>query len=280
LIRKAIVLPLRAPKSAGLYRTIWSSAGSPLLVHTRALQARLAAALGERYRVAIAMRYGNPPLAEGLAELARSGCARVVVAPLFPQWSGSTTGSVELATRRAVEAMATAGPAISMLAPYYRDPGYIAAVAAQVRDAGLAQVDHVVLSFHGLPERYIEAGDPYREQCEATAQAIAAELGLEPGRFSLAFQSRFGRERWLEPDVAELVPALAPGCRRVMVACPGFAADCLETLEEIHLRLRQAFLAAGGAELRVAPGLNADPRWVQALAELVRGAARTCETGH
>jgi ferrochelatase len=272
-IRKALVLPLRGRRSAELYRSIWSPAGSPLLAHARDLAAALSAELGPACRVAVAMRYGNPALSAGLAELARHGCRRTVIAPLFPQGSRSTTGSVAAAVARAL-ARSTAPPEHVLLEPYYRDPGYIAAVAARVREAGLDDVDHLVLSFHGLPERYVTAGDPYREQCEATAQALERELGLDPGRSSLAFQSRFGRGRWLEPDVAELVPTLARRCRRVLVACPGFAADCLETLEELHLRLRARFLAAGGLELRIAPCLNADPRWAAALARLVREASR------
>jgi ferrochelatase len=272
LIRKALVLPLRARRSAELYSSIWSRAGSPLLAHARDLAGALATELGPAYRVAVAMRYGNPSLAAGLEELERQGCRRAVIAPLFPQWSRSTSGSIAAAVARAL----ARSPLLehALLEPYYGDPGYVAAVAARVREAGLDGVDHLVLSFHGLPERYVAAGDPYREQCEATAQAVAAELDLDPGRFSLAFQSRFGRGRWLEPDVAELVPALARGSCRVLVACPGFAADCLETLEELHVRLRRRFLASGGIELRVAPCLNSDPRWAGALARLVREAAQ------
>lgn len=272
LIRKGIVLPFRGPKSAALYRTVWTPDGSPLIVSTRALRRELAAELGPSYRVAVAMRYGNPSLKHGLMDLTEAGCRRAVVVPLFPQFSRTTTGSVALAVGHEVAAMRQPLE-YALLESFYDDPGYITAVAARMRETGLDDVDHVVLSFHGLPERYVENGDPFREHCEATAQALAAELELEEGRWSLGFQSRFGRERWLEPDVAQLVPALAPGCKRVLVACPGFTADCLETLEEIQVRLREDFLAAGGSELRVAPCLNDDRRWARALAQLVTGTA-------
>jgi ferrochelatase len=268
-VRKLIVLPFRSPVSAQLYRNVWTEAGSPLLVHSRAQRDGLTQVLGDTYRVALGMRCGSPSIEDGLRELTSAGCREVVLVPMFPQYSGTTVGTCVHEAQRVVKTL-DPRPRLELTEPFFVDEGYVASVASGIRAAGLDGMDHVVLSFHGLPERYVERGDPYRDQCEKTAAAIVAELGLEAGSWSLAFQSRFGRARWLEPDVAALVPALAPGCRRVLVACPGFTADCLETLEEIGMRLRDGFLEAGGDELRVVPCLNADAAWIDALAAIVR----------
>jgi ferrochelatase len=269
-LRRLVILPLRAPRSARAYRSVWMPEGAPLVVHSRRFAASLGRELGSAFRVAVGMRYGSPSLAEGLRELADAGCEQVLLFPAFPQQSRTTTGTVALAAGRAAKAMAR-GFGLSVLAPYHVDPGYVSALAERIREARAARaVDHVVLSFHGLPVRLVEAGDPYRAQCEATAAALARALDLAPDRWTLAYQSRFGREPWLEPDVARVVPELARTHRRVLVATPGFACDCLETLEELGLRLRAAFAAAGGEELVLVPCLNDHPAWVRAAAALVR----------
>lgn len=270
LLRKLVILPLRAPKSAALYRAIWTEEGSPLVVHSRHFAAGLARELGAGFRVALAMRYGAPSIAAGLAELVQAGCARVVLVTAFPQASRTTTGTIESAVARALAALARP-PELVTVPPYFDDPGYVAAVAASVREAG-AQASPLVLSFHGLPVRYVEAGDPYREHCEATARALAEALGRAPGTWTLAYQSRFGREPWLEPDVSTVAPPLAAAAKRVLVAAPSFTTDCLETLEELGQRLHEQCAAAGG-ELVLAPCLNARPDWIAAAARLVRRAA-------
>ena len=270
LVRNAIVLPLRAPKSAELYRRIWTSAGSPLLVHSRRFRDALAEELGKGFEVALGMRYGEPSIEEGLRELAAAGCARVLVFPAFPQASRATSGSGEQEVER-VLARWRGAPEVAIVPPYFEDAGYIASVAARARDAlATGPVDHHVFSFHGLPERYVRTGDPYRDHCERTARALANDLGLAEGQWTLVYQSRFGRERWLEPDAARTVPELAARFPRVLLVTPGFVADCLETLEELGIRLREEFLARGGRELRIVTCLNEDPRWVRAAAAIVR----------
>ena len=272
------ILPFRAPRSAELYQSIWTSAGSPLLVNSRAIASGLAERLGPSWSVRLAMRYGEPRLERVLAEFAELGCAEVVLLPLFPQYSGSTTGSIVSAAHRAQRALRSKFR-LSCVAPWYAEHSYIQSLARGIRaSAAGRRIDHHVFSFHGLPVRYVERGDPYRDQCARTAELLAQELGLDTDGWSLAFQSRFGREPWLEPAVELLVPALATRCPTVLVATPGFAADCLETLEEIAIRLVDTFRRAGGSELLVAPCLNADPDWLAALALLVTNSADSRET--
>jgi ferrochelatase len=274
LLLNGVILPIRSPKSAALYRSVWTENGSPLIHNSRLQANALQASLGERYAVALAMRYGEPSLDKALDDLERRGCRQLLLAPLFPQYSGTTSGTVEKAVRAAL-ARRRSTLSLSVLPAFPEDPGYLDAVAQRVREstAGV-RVDHYVFSFHGLPERYVrDDGDPYRGHCVATAKALARALGLAEGEWSLVFQSRFGREPWLQPYAAEAVPQLARKHRSIAVACPGFTADCLETLEEIHIGLGRDFRAAGGDIWTVAPCLNDHPRWIAALAELVRRAA-------
>jgi ferrochelatase len=269
-----VILPLRAPRSARLYASVWTPEGSPLLMHSRRQSSALAAELGDGWHVALGMRYGTPSLASALDELARAGCDRVVVCAAFPQYSNATTGTAWAAVS-ALAANRRAQPALASVPPFAADAGYVDALAARVRERiGAARVDHHVFSFHGLPAECARCGDPYPEQCRATATALARTLDLADGRWSLAYQSRFGRARWLEPDTETLVLGLArAGARRVAIAMPGFVCDCLETLEEIGLRLAESFHAAGGEELLVVPALNDHPAWIAALADLVRRTA-------
>jgi ferrochelatase len=267
-----LVLPLRSRSSARLYARIWTAEGSPLIVNSRRQQEGLARRLGPDFRVATGMRYGAPSLAAAFAELEELGCRTVVLAPMFPQHSFSTTGSI-LAEGARVRSVRAGRPGIRALGSFCEDAGYVRALAARVREArGNAAVDHHVFSFHGLPEKSVARGDPYRGECERTARALARELGLAEGSWTLAFQSRFG-PGWLRPFTDEVARALATRVRTVLIATPGFTADCLETLEEIGIRLRETFHAAGGRDLIVAPALNEHPTWLDALAELVRRTA-------
>jgi ferrochelatase len=265
-VRKGIILPFRAPRSAALYGRIWSAEGSPLLVHSRNFAAALARELGASFRVALAMRYGEPSLGAGLAELARAGCQRVLVLTAFPQASRTTTGTIERELRRNTLHLRS----LAVLPAYFEHGAYVAALAERARGAGA--VDHWVFSFHGLPVRYVEQGDPYREHCEGTARTLAHTLGLGPRDWTLAYQSRFGRERWLEPDVRAVVGELAADRKRIGLVAPSFTTDCLETLEELGLSLRAACRARGG-ELVLVPSLNDAPIWVRGAAEIVRSAA-------
>lgn len=262
-----LILPLRSPKVAHKYASIWMADGSPLAVYT----ARLASAVQSRlpqWRVAHAMRYGEPSLASALRQLRADGVRAVRVLPLYPQYSTTTTEAVA-----DVIAKHGQGLEVAMLQDYHRDAGWAAAVAASIRahwDAH-GRGERLLLSFHGIPQRLVDAGDPYAMQCEASAQAIAAALDVPRAELLLTFQSRFGREQWLQPYTQATLEQLArDGVRTVDVACPGFAVDCLETLEEITVENANAFRALGGEALRYIPCLNDAPDHAQALAALAQ----------
>ncbi|MBO9718131.1 MAG: ferrochelatase [Pseudoxanthomonas sp.] len=264
-----LILPLRGPRSAANYAKVWMDEGSPLLVHT----VRLAAALQERlpqWRVLPAMRYGSPSLRAALRELRADGVRRLVVLPLYPQYSTTTTASVA-----DVVAEETQGMDVTLIEDYSTDAGWVEAVAGSIRRYRQQHGSgaHLLFSFHGLPQRVADAGDPYPRRCEDSAAAVAAALGLEPSQWSLSYQSRFGRERWLEPStVRELDQLAESGVRKVDVVCPGFAVDCIETLEEVALGLAEHFQSKGG-RLAYIPCLNASPAHADALARLARCAA-------
>jgi ferrochelatase len=258
-----VILPRRAPRVARKYAAIWLPGGSPLAVHTRdltlAVQQRMPGV-----RVEHAMRYGEPALSVALARLRAEGSGRVLVLPLYPQYSTTTTATVADVVDRAQ------GIATRVLADYHLDPQWIAAVAGSIRAhwAQHGRGAHLLLSFHGLPQRVVDAGDPYARQCEAGASAIAAALGLGDGEWTLSYQSRFGAGKWLQPATADTLDALAArDVHGVDVACPGFAADCLETLEEIAIMLAERFAASGGT-LRTIPCLNASPAHADAIVAL------------
>lgn len=264
-----IVIPLRRRRVAEAYQLIWGEGGSPLLTNTQAA----ASALGERLPgvpVAVGMRYGSPSLASSLEALRSQGVEEVIAVPLFPQASDTTSGTVQLALARAAAAHREA-PALSVVGAFPDSPAYIGALAARVQEAqGPAKIDRYVFSFHGLPERYVRLGDPYLAHCQRTARALAAHLELDEACWEMAFQSRFGDEPWLQPYLDERLRTLArEGSGRVLVALPGFAADCLETLEEVGVGLAREFTEAGGEELVVVPALNAHPAWICALEALV-----------
>ena len=259
-----IILPLRGPKAAAKYASIWLPEGSPLAVYTRrlaeALQARLPA-----WRVHDAMRYGAPSVATRLRALRADGVQRVVVLPLYPQYSTTTTESV-----RDVVVREAAGLDVRFIDDYSVDAGWVAAVVDSIRQwrDGQGAGEHLLFSYHGLPQRLARNGDPYPQRCEASTRAIVQALGLRDDEWTLTYQSRFGKERWLEPATDTTLQALAArGVRKVDVVCPGFAVDCLETLEEVGIGFAEEFAHAGGA-LRYIPCLNDDARHVEALAAL------------
>ncbi len=262
-----LILPLRGPRVARKYAAIWLPGGSPLAVHTR----DLAAAVQQRLpglQVAHAMRYGEPSLEAAFMRLRQQRAGRVLVLPLYPQYSTTTTAAVADVVERA-RSMPT-----QLLPEYHDDPAWIAAIADSIRAhwAAHGRGGHLLFSFHGLPQRLVDAGDPYARQCEASALAIAAALRLRDDAWSLAYQSRFGRERWLQPSTSDTLDALAArGVDSVDVACPGFAVDCLETLEEIAMQLAERHAARGGT-LRYIPCLNASPAHADLLAARVRRA--------
>ena len=266
---RGVILPLRGGRVARKYASIWRADGSPLAALTRDLGMALQQALPGT-RVVHAMRYGDPEIASVLASLSRTGIDRVLVLPLYPQYSTTTTASV-------ADALRDTRLPLRMIDDYHLDPGWVAAVADSIRAHWQSQGrgEHLLLSFHGLPERVVDAGDPYARQCEASAAAITAALGLDATQWTLAYQSRFGRERWLQPATTDALDALvARGVHTIDVACPGFAVDCLETLEEIAMMLA-ARVAERGGRLRYIPCLNASAAHADALASIARRALQS-----
>lgn len=259
-----LILPLRSPRSARKYAQIWLPQGSPLAVHTQALAEGLQQALPD-WPVRAAMRYGEPALGPALDALLATGARRIVVLPLYPQYSTTTTASVE----DGVAAWQRRHPQvpITLVRDYADDPAWVAAVAASIRRWWQAhgRGEHLMFSFHGLPQRVADAGDPYPQRCRASAEAIAAALGLAADDWSLGYQSRFGRERWLQPYAEPSLWALAESGRRTIdVVCPGFACDCLETLEEVGIGFVRT-VGERGARLRYIPCLNGAPEHARAL---------------
>ena len=262
-----VILPLRSPKVALKYASVWLPGGSPLAVHTEALADAVRMRL-PAWRVRHAMRYGEPSIGAALDALRAEGVYSVRVLPLYPQYSTTTTASVAAAIARHGK-----GLQISMLQDYHRDAGWAAAIADSIRAhwALHGRGARLLLSFHGIPQRLVDGGDPYATQCEASTVAIAEALGIPRSEILLTFQSRFGKERWLQPYTQQTLEALAcEGVGSVDVACPGFAVDCLETLEEIAVENAHAFRAAGGESLRYVPCLNAGDAHAQALATLAQ----------
>ena len=271
-ILHGVILRLRPRRSAHAYRRIWDAQGSPLRWRSEALARALQAELGAGVRVALAMRYGAPAVMPTVAQLQREGVRRLLVLPLYPQYSATSTGSVIDAVADAMKAMRWP-PELRFVNDYHDDPGHIEALAASIETwwARHGRGDRLLLSFHGIPERYVRLGDPYAEQCRTTARLLRERLKLDESQMLLSFQSRVGREAWLSPYTDTTVRQLAAeGVRQLDVACPGFAVDCLETLEEIAMQNRDFFIEAGGESLRYIPALNDGAEQVHSLAALVR----------
>ena len=268
------VLALRPPRSAAKYAAIWTAEGSPLLVNSRRQAAALGAELARRalgLEVALAMRYGEPSIGAVLHELRARQVTRMLMLPLYPQYSATSTGSAMDGVNH-VLARVRDVPEVRWVKHFADDAGYIealrASVAAHWERHGRGEC--LLMSFHGLPRRNLELGDPYHCECHKTARLLAQALGLEPGSWRVSFQSRFGRARWLEPSTVDTLRSLArAGVRRLDVICPGFAADCLETLEEIGIEGQATFLQAGGERLRYIDCLNDAASFIGALADLV-----------
>jgi ferrochelatase len=297
LLLNLIILPTRPAKSAEAYRKVWDDTrGSPLLAYSRELTAGVAAKLGGSWRVELGMRYGNPSIASALTALRSAGVDRIVVLPLYPQYAASSTAT---SVARVMELAGQTWDTVPLdfVPAFYADPGFLAAFAAVAAPAlAQARPDHVLFSFHGLPERQIQKSDPsgshclrdasccnaitdinkncYRAQCYFTARELASRLGVTD--YTVCFQSRLGRTPWITPHTDVLLDELAKqGKKRLAVLCPAFVADCLETLEEIGMRAREQFKAAGGDELTLVPSLNATPAWIDAVCAMAeRHAAR------
>lgn len=272
LILNLFILPRRPAQSAAKYQRIWdASTGSPLLHWTRR-QTELLQAHFPGIPVRFGMQVGNPPVAQVVDELIRTGVERLIVLPMYPQYSATTTASATDVLFHALMEQRRV-PALRIVPPYYEHPGYIDALA-EIITADLARLDwrpdHCVLSFHGIPVKYVEKGDPYPTHVERTTARLIERLGWTRGEWTQSYQSLFGRDEWLRPYTDEVLRALAQqGKRRVFVAMPGFTADCLETLDEIGNESSEAFRHAGGEKLRACPCLNDHPRWIEALRDII-----------
>ena len=266
-----IITPLRAGRSAAAYRKIWWPEGSPLLVLTQRLCDQVILKLNGKADVAVGMRYGEPSIHQALERLRYSGASRLIVLPLYPQFSASTTASVYDAVEKALTAMQWQ-PEIQRIEQYHNQPGWIEAVAASIRAyrEQHGRAEKLIFSMHGLPKRFVENGDPYEDQCGQSVESIVSTLDLKQDEWLLTYQSRVGREPWLQPYTDISLQELAQaGVKRVQVVCPGFAVDCLETLEEIEIRNRELFVAAGGKKLEYIPALNDSEQHADLLLELI-----------
>ena len=266
---RGVILPIRSPRVAKLYQSVWMEEGSPLMVYSRRQQQALAARLPDT-PVALGMSYGTPSLASAVDDLLAQGVGHSVVLPLYPQYSCSTVAAVwdELAR---ILAKKRAIPGISFIRDYAGHPDYIHALAASVRAsfAVHGEPDLLLLSYHGIPQRYANQGDDYPQRCRDTTRELVSALGLPPERVMMTFQSRFGREPWLTPYTDETLKMLGEkGTKHIQVLCPGFAADCLETLEEIAVQNREIFLEAGGKQYEYIPALNADAAHIEMMVNL------------
>ena len=266
---RGVILPIRSPRVAKLYQSVWMEEGSPLMVYSRRQQQALAARLPDT-PVALGMSYGSPSLASAVDDLLAQGVEHIVVLPLYPQYSCSTVAAVwdELAR---ILAKKRAIPGISFIRDYAEHPDYIHALAASVRAsfAVHGEPDLLLLSYHGIPQRYANQGDDYPQRCRDTTRELVSALGLPPERVMMTFQSRFGREPWLTPYTDETLKMLGEkGTKHIQVLCPGFAADCLETLEEIAVQNREIILEAGGKQYEYIPALNADAAHIEMMVNL------------
>ena len=273
LILHGVILRVRPAKSAKKYASIWTPEGSPLKVWTEKQAKLLGGYLGERghaVTVRFAMRYGSDSIGSVLDDLKAQGTTRVLILPLYPQYSATTTASVNDAVHQWAQRVRTT-PELRFVNRYHDDPGYIAALAKRVSDhwATNGRPDRFVLSFHGVPKRTLMLGDPYHCECLKTARLLGERLGVGKDELLVTFQSRLGRAEWLQPYTEPTLIALAKqGVKRVDVMCPGFTSDCLETLEEIDQEAREAFLHAGGTEFNYLPCLNDRHEWLAALSAL------------
>ncbi|HEX5036503.1 MAG TPA: ferrochelatase [bacterium] len=293
LLVNFVIAPFRSPKSAAAYRKVWMPEGSPLLVHTRNLAKKVQDGLGERFKVAVGMRYGKPSIEAAVSELLKANVSEVRMLPLFPQYAASSTGSAVAEFERVMKKQDGAPP-FRILPPFYKDAGFIEAFAKVAEEIfEKTRPDHVLFSFHGLPERHILKEDPvgnhclkfdeccdqdvmqnqkcYRSHAFKTAHALRKRLGIPDDVCSVSFQSRLGRTPWLKPYTDLVIPELVKeGKKRIVVFCPAFVADCLETLEEIGIRARESATAAGAEAFEFVPSLNDSPLWVDAVCRMAR----------
>ncbi len=292
-----IILRTRPRASAEKYAQIWTDEGSPLLVHSRALCTKLQEAMGPDTVVAIGMRYGQPSIESGLEKLQAAGCSKIIIVPLYPQLAASSTGSCQIECNRLLKQKFSTLQA-SFIPAFYHRPDFLDAVTEAARETLEAlEPDHVLFSYHSLPERHIRKADPsgthclaspdccasiheknancYRAQCFETSRQLASRMNLQPSQWSIGFQSRLGRTPWIQPTTTDVINQSPLPGQRLLVLIPSFVADCLETLEEVNIGHRQEFLARGGEAFDTAPCINSHPAWVQVLDRMIREQAST-----
>ena len=271
LVLHGFVLRVRPRSSAAAYRTVWTEEGSPLLVGLKKQAEALSSLVGPELPIAIGMRYGQPSIASGLAELKSTGVEKILVLPLYPQYSATTTASTFDAVARTMGQWRQV-PSLGFVANYYDNPDYIESLASSIRRhwSERERAERLLFSFHGIPKRYVAAGDPYEHQCLETVRLVGEALGLAQGEWRLAFQSRVGRDEWLQPYTDGVLEAWGrEQVDSVEVVCPGFSSDCLETLEEIDQRYRSLFQSSGGGRFYYIPALNDDEAHIRALHNLI-----------
>ncbi|MGF1852213.1 ferrochelatase [Vibrio satsumensis] len=268
-ILHGVILPIRSPKVAKLYQSVWMDGGSPLLVYSQRQAEKLEKKL--EMPVALGMTYGNPSLKTGIEQLMEQGVEDVIVLPLYPQYSGTTTAAVSDGLTKAFKQMPVI-PSYRFIRDYYSHPSYAKALAESVRSHWdqNGRADHLVCSFHGIPKRLADEGDIYPQHCEATTKLLAAELGLSEEDITMTYQSRFGREEWLKPYTDETLESLPnKGIKKIDIMAPAFSVDCLETLEEISDQCKETFIEAGGSDFSYIMCLNDRDSHIDMMAELV-----------
>ena len=268
-ILHGVILPIRSPKVAKLYQSVWMDDGSPLLVYSQRQAEKLEKKL--EMPVALGMTYGNPSLKTGIEQLMEQGVEDIIVLPLYPQYSGTTTAAVSDGLTKAFKQMPVI-PSYRFIRDYYSHPSYAKALAESVRShwAQNGKADHLVCSFHGIPKRLADEGDIYPQHCEATTKLLAAELGLSEEDITMTYQSRFGREEWLKPYTDETLESLpGKGIKKIDIMAPAFSVDCLETLEEISDQCKETFIEAGGSDFSYIMCLNDRDSHIDMMAELV-----------
>jgi ferrochelatase len=289
LLVRGVIVPTRVRQSSALYKRLWTAEGSPLLVHGIALKNKLQASLGDQYKVVLGMRYQAPSIQEALEELKMALVDEIIALPLFPQYASATTGSVHQKVMEDVKGWGVI-PTLKFINSFADHPAFIEAFAARGRLYPLETYDHVLFSFHGLPERHLRMASPqggcltntccdrlssrnqhcYKAQCFATVRALAQKLALNPQKYTVCFQSRLGKDPWIQPYTSEVIQDLAKkGAKRVLVFCPAFVCDCLETIVEITHEYGEEFKKAGGELLQLVEGLNSHPSWVEAVQKII-----------
>ena len=264
-----VILPLRSPKTLQAYSRVWSEAGSPLLDIANRQRQALQEKLLEQAHVELAMRYGNPSYSSVLRLLRNAGVERLIVLPLYPQYSVTTTATSYKHLLQILKQLEYS-PSIEFIGYYPDHPAYIEALAESVREHRKPGERHLLMSFHGLPQANVDRGDPYQRQCESSAQLLAARLGLEPSDWSIGYQSRFGKQTWIQPYTSDVLKGLvARGIKAVDIVCPGFSADCLETLDEIKVEYRHEFMQLCGEEFDYIPALNDRAAHIEMMRQLI-----------